>query len=214
MEMVSMVRRDQNPPVATSQPCGVFTTQQGQTRIPLKGQRELRRGRFSQKNAFYFITTCCYKKQKIFTERENVEFLDEALQWLQGNGYIDLYFYIAMPDHVHLVFQLTGDKDLSQLMKSLKQYTGRRIRSRMGSDLRIWQAQYYEHRIRKGEDLKEIMRYCWYNPVRAGIVADPRDYPFWWKNRSLPSSIFHPPSVGAASQPRSTRYGGGESVWS
>jgi len=27
--------------------------------------------------------------------------------------------------------------------------------------------------------LLEIIKYCWYNPVRAGIVDNPKEYPYW-----------------------------------
>jgi hypothetical protein len=43
----------------------------------------------------------------------------------------------------------------------------------------VWQDQFYDHLIRKNEDLHVIMNYCLYNPVRAGLVEHPLDYPFW-----------------------------------
>jgi len=84
-----------------------------------------------------------------------------------------------MPDHVHLVFQLLGNKTLSEVMKSLKQFTGRKIRQKMRLVNPVWQEQYYDHLIRKKESLFEIIRYCWYNPVRAEIVDTPKEYPYW-----------------------------------
>ncbi len=148
-------------------------------KIPEKGSRELRKGRFSQKEAFYFITTCCHNKQKIFLDKENAQIFLNALDWLVEKGYIDLHFCIVMPDHVHLVFQLTGDKTLAEVLKTLKQFTGRRIRQRIGIKNSIWQDQYYDHLIRKDESLYKIIEYCWYNPVRAGIVDNPKEYPYW-----------------------------------
>jgi len=149
------------------------------SKIPEKGSKELRKGRFSQKGAFYFVTTSCYNKQKIFLQEENVQIFFTSLDFFVNRGYIDLYFYIVMPDHVHFVFQLIGDKSLSEVMKSLKQYTGRRIKQGTGIRDPVWQEQYYDHSIRKDENLLEIIKYCWYNPVRAGIVEDPKKYPYW-----------------------------------
>lgn len=144
-----------------------------------KGYKELRKGRYSQKGAFYFITVCCYNRQKNFLYKENVQILFNALGWLEKEKYLEMHFSIVMPDHIHLIFQLTGNKTLSEVIKSLKQFTGRRIKQRMHVKTPIWQEQYYDHLIRKDEDLLEIIKYCWYNPVRAGIVDNPNEYPYW-----------------------------------
>ena len=42
----------------------------------------------------------------------------------------------------------------------------------------LWQANYYEHIVRKDEDLKSIAEYITYNPVRKGFVNDWQNYPF------------------------------------
>ena len=112
------------------------------------------------------------------TSLENNQIVFDCLDWLENKKYIDLHFCIAMPDHVHLVFQLIGDKTLSEVIKSLKQFTGRKIK-RIIIKNPVWQEGYYDHLIRKKESLLEIIKYCWYNSVRAGIVDDPRRYPYW-----------------------------------
>jgi REP element-mobilizing transposase RayT len=74
------------------------------TRIPDSGYKELRKGRYSQRGAFYFVTTCCYNKENFFLNKENIHILSDSIDWLENKKYMDLYFYIAMPNHVHLVF--------------------------------------------------------------------------------------------------------------
>ena len=43
---------------------------------------------------------------------------------------------------------------------------------------RLWQESFYDHVVRPEEDLSAIARYIIDNPVRAGIVKSPLDYPF------------------------------------
>jgi hypothetical protein len=43
---------------------------------------------------------------------------------------------------------------------------------------RLWQPQYYDHVLRDEEDTLRVARYIIVNPVRAGLVTSPRDYPF------------------------------------
>lgn len=42
----------------------------------------------------------------------------------------------------------------------------------------IWQAGYFEHVLREDEDTRRVAGYILANPVRAGLVANPEDYPF------------------------------------
>ena len=51
------------------------------------------------------------------------------------------------------------------------------LRNETGS---VWQAEYYDRGVRGEESLNEIIRYCYENPVRKGLVKWARDYPYWW----------------------------------
>jgi REP element-mobilizing transposase RayT len=44
----------------------------------------------------------------------------------------------------------------------------------------VWQRSFYDHPLRKDEDLLKVAEYIIYNPVRKGLVEDWRDYPFSW----------------------------------
>lgn len=46
---------------------------------------------------------------------------------------------------------------------------------------RVWQDESFDHILRGNESLKEKVRYILENPVRAGLVKSPPDYPWlWW----------------------------------
>jgi len=155
--------------------------------IPEKGSRLLRLGRFSEEGSVYFVTTSCYDRQRLFGDPENVRIVFDCLDWLVAHDWIDLHCAIAMPDHLHAVVQLAGRRTLSDVIGSLKRYTGRRIRERTGISHPVWQDQYYDHRVRRDESLRDIIRYCWFNPVRKGLVHDPKDYPYWRSKYGLPN---------------------------
>ena len=86
---------------------------------------------------------------------------------------------MVMPDHVHLVFQLGNKQTLSRLIQSLKRYTARQINKHLARSGFLWQENYYEHGMRRDESLKKIVRYCYENPVRKGLVEQAKDYPHW-----------------------------------
>ncbi|CUU10830.1 Transposase IS200 like [Candidatus Kryptobacter tengchongensis] len=82
-----------------------------------------------------------------------------------------------MPDHLHLV--LEGNSEEADLWKAIvyfKQKTGYWL-SRNGWDAK-WQKDFYDHILRKDEDLKKHIRYILENPVRKGLTNDWMNYEF------------------------------------
>ncbi len=148
--------------------------------IPERGYRNLRKGRRTLPNYYYFITICCKEKKKILDNKSAFEIILKSCFWLEKEGYIIADFIIVMPNHMHWIFQLLDKKPLSRVIKSFKEYTGREIKKHLSLSETVWQRGFYDHAIRKDESLIEIIKYSLYNPVRAGIVESPDDYPYWW----------------------------------
>ncbi|MGZ8258318.1 MAG: REP-associated tyrosine transposase [Methylotenera sp.] len=81
--------------------------------------------------------------------------------------------FAVMPDHIHWLFQLNQNQSLSKLIQSTKSISAHAI----GSE--IWQTGFYDHAVRKDEDIQTIARYVVANPIRAGLVTNVGDYPHW-----------------------------------
>jgi len=152
---------------------------------PEKGSKELRKGRFSMSGCFYFITTSTFGKRDIFKDKQCFSIILNSLKWLEENKRIELYFLIMMPSHLHIIIKLKESYILASIMRSFKGYTGREIKKHLGLSTAIYQNQYYDHLIRKNESLLEIIKYCWYNPVRRELVESPYDYQYYWSRYEL-----------------------------
>ena len=153
--------------------------------IPEKGSKVLRKGRVSIPVAFYFITTSVYQRKRILNQPVCFQILMDAIRFMEHRGDFTVFFVIAMPDHVHLVFQLGEGRELPSVMLSFKGYTGRKIKEVLRMKEKVWQNSYYDHCIRKEENLVKVLQYAWYNPVRARLVEHPKAYPFWWSRLEL-----------------------------
>ena len=81
-----------------------------------------------------------------------------------------------MPDHVHLLLEGAQESDLPRFIQDFKQRTAFEYRRTLGQFL--WQKSYYDHILRKEEDVRDVARYIIGNPVRAGLVATAKDYPY------------------------------------
>lgn len=144
-----------------------------------KRTKYLRKGRVSVRGQYYLLTTSTHNRRNIFCSPETAQVVLNCLQWLNEQNVIDLEAAVVMPDHLHFVAELKSGT-LSQLMHSLKSYSAKKINTLLNNSGRIWQAQYYDHAIRKNEALIDVIKYCLNNPVRAELVKDFHEYPHWF----------------------------------
>jgi len=87
--------------------------------------------------------------------------------------------WVVMPDHVHWLFQLEEKSGLSNVMKRLKACSAKRINEALKKEGAVWQRAYYDHAVRKDEDIREIARYMIANPLRKKLVSEIGKYPLW-----------------------------------
>jgi len=85
--------------------------------------------------------------------------------------------YCLMPDHAHVL--LEGASPHSTTLSCFvgwKQQTGRIARARLG--IRLWQKSLYDRVLRSEDSSLAVAAYVVSNPVRAGLAASIRDYPW------------------------------------
>jgi REP element-mobilizing transposase RayT len=99
---------------------------------------------------------------------------------------IQLHAAVVMPTHVHLVFTPLRDQEgwpyqLRFILKQLKGCSARSINKLLDcSGVPVWQDESFDHVLRSNESLAEKIEYIRQNPVRAGLVHTPQDYPWLW----------------------------------
>jgi REP element-mobilizing transposase RayT len=136
-------------------------------------QQDLRKGRFSQNNQIYHITTNTLKRMPIFLSFDMARIMVSVLKQSDALNHTQTLAFVVMPDHIHWLFQLNLNQTLATLIQSVKSVSAHTLGQT------IWQAGYYDHAIRKDEDIRGIARYIIANPVRAGLVKKVGDYPHW-----------------------------------
>ena len=82
-----------------------------------------------------------------------------------------------MPDHGHLLIEgKLEESDLWQSIVNFKRKSGYWLTRNHPSE--EWQKDFYDHILRKDEDLMKQVRYILGNPVRRGLVEDWKTYPY------------------------------------
>lgn len=85
--------------------------------------------------------------------------------------------YVVMSNHVHIL--IWPKASLPEITKSIKGFSARkanRILSRTGE--KFWQEESYDHAVRSEDGFHRIARYIERNPVKAGLVTSPKDWPW------------------------------------
>ena len=94
--------------------------------------------------------------------------------------------YVLMPDHVHAFVRIGREMTLRRWESGLKQCLGKALvklghepATIPGAKLRsFWQPGFFDHLLRHCESYAEKWDYVWRNPVRAGLVTKPEDWPY------------------------------------
>jgi putative transposase len=85
--------------------------------------------------------------------------------------------YCFMPDHMHLLIEGQSEaSDALAFVHRAKQLSGYEFSKMFGRTL--WQPSFNDHILRDDEATLSVARYIFENPVRAGLVKNPEDYPF------------------------------------
>lgn len=92
--------------------------------------------------------------------------------------------FVVLPDHLHCIWRLPrDDTDCASRWQLIKTRfcQGLAIDPRhpghvAGDDRAIWQSHFWPHAIGSRQELRDLRRYCWQDPVRHGLVTRPEDW--------------------------------------
>jgi REP element-mobilizing transposase RayT len=119
---------------------------------------------------------------------------DALLHGESGRRFYQLRAWVIMPNHVHVL--LRPQTNLPVITRWLKGSTARQANLILGrTGKAFWQDESFDHRVRDEMELGRLVRYVEHNPVSAGLVADPGDWP-WSSARLAGESAC--PTIGAS----------------
>lgn len=144
------------------------------------GQHRLRKGRASEPGQAYLLTTVTKRRKPLFLDLWTARIVVNILRQEHDAGRAYSHAFVLMPDHLHWLISLPAGNSLTNLMRSVKTFTARRLNQRtVHRGGQIWQRGFHDRALRREEDLRQAGRYVVANPLRAGLVATIGEYPHW-----------------------------------
>jgi REP-associated tyrosine transposase len=127
------------------------------------------------KPVIVFVTVCSNSKRPVLAKADAAELIvsswEKSISWIVGR-------YVIMPNHVHFfcapaTFPAEPSNQWVRYWKTLASREWPRIREHP-----IWQRDFWDTQLRQHDSYGAKWQYVVENPVRAGLVRAPEDWPF------------------------------------
>lgn len=147
----------------------------------------------------YFITTTAEKHHHIFKRESIIRILLDSLHFLRTSKRMELFCFVIMPNHIHLIGKFSHESPMSDMVRDFKRHTARqiirqlmaeekterlgilqRLNKHEGQDYKVWEDGYDARDIFTPEFLWQKMEYIHYNPCRQkwNLAGAPETYPW------------------------------------
>ena len=117
-------------------------------------------------------------RQAIFTTVADYQYLQALLDDNAKKFAVDIHAYVLMTNHFHLLATPQTDTGLPQMMQAVGRSYVRYFNDLQTRTGTLWEGRYRSTVIQTERYLLACMAYIDLNPVRAGMVAEARDYPW------------------------------------
>ena len=142
------------------------------------------RRNFVPGGTFFFTVTL--RDRRSSTLVEHIAELRAAFRKARRRRTFTIDAIVVLPDHLHAIFTLPpGDADFSARWRMIKgAFTaglvaaGAPLAPNQKGEYKLWQRRFWEHTIRDDGDFERHVDYIHINPVKHGLVAMAREWPY------------------------------------
>jgi putative transposase len=136
----------------------------------------LKPGRLISPPGTYFVTFSTWQRRRLFVVENYARLFLQTLYRYRRKDRYQLYAFVVMPEHVHLLFTPATEVTLEHAVQLIKGGYSHALGSLIGRKREIWQRGFTDHRIRDDQDFTHHRNYIHHNPVERGLVDDPGKY--------------------------------------
>jgi putative transposase len=126
----------------------------------------------------YFVTASNFGKQSLLQSDRMANLFIEVLLHYQKQNKYRLHEFVVMPNHFHLLLTPVSPVPLGKAVQFIKGAFSYRAKKELGFLGEIWQTSFYDHRVRDANEYIRFRHYIHMNPVRRGLAALPKEFPF------------------------------------
>ena len=144
------------------------------SRSILGGMSRLRRLVVSDR---WFFVTCRVLPGRHLSDSEFACLAQVIRERREEHGFL-LSAWVFLPDHWHAIFYPAHPLTIGRVMESIKDASTKRINRSRREVGRLLQPRFFDRALRTVREYKEKVEYIHLNPVKAGLVSRPEDWPW------------------------------------
>ncbi|WP_121810732.1 REP-associated tyrosine transposase [Mucilaginibacter kameinonensis] len=171
--------------------------------------------RTASTDELYFVTLTVIDWVDVFTRRIYSDFIIQNLKYCQQNKRLNIYAYVLMTNHLHMVANV-DEGSLSDVLRDFKTYTSKEIiklisnnpsesrrvwllnafelsgkQNPLNKNHQFWQNGNYPVLLYSNDVIQQKIDYIHDNPVRAGFVGSAHEYWYSSANPESPLEIIY-----------------------
>ena len=135
----------------------------------------MRRARVTSNTGIYHLTARGNGKQEIFLDEIDNRYFLKLIIEAKNRHDTEIYAYCIMGNHYHL---LVESRNIADFCKEINQTYAHYYNAKNKTVGHVFQGRYKSFAVENEEYLTCVLRYIHNNPVKAGIVENPGDYPW------------------------------------
>jgi putative transposase len=146
----------------------------------------------------YFITTTAVERVHIFSRDCIKQVIVKSLQFIHTQHWINLYAFVIMPNHIHLMVRFFPGYQLPGVMRDFKKFTSKQIfhsfeehsdqevlgflsraaQSSPKQTFKVWEDDYDARNVFSSDFLWQKLEYIHHNPCRPQwkLAKKPEEY--------------------------------------
>ena len=157
--------------------------------------------KITDQTELYFVTFTVVRWADVFIREAYREIFVRSVKYCQENKGLQVYAWVLMTSHAHLIIGTDGTNRLEDIIRDLKSYTSRKIRLEMencsyesrkdwllhlfykagvhnsnNKDYQFWIQNNHPIQLPNGDMLAQRLNYIHNNPVEAGFVYEPQHW--------------------------------------
>jgi REP element-mobilizing transposase RayT len=131
----------------------------------------------------YFLSACTHFRRELFRHPAACHLVVDQLMRASRKHQFAVIAYVVMPDHIHVLVEgMSATSDFIKWLDLFKQLSSYYEKRRSG--VKLWQEGYWDYTLRDDDSVVGLASYIVWNPVVAGLVATPPEYPHSGSERS------------------------------
>lgn len=126
----------------------------------------------------YHIVQRGNNRQPCFIERDNYPYYLELWRKMSRRYGVCVHSYCLMNNHIHFLVTPDQETSVSNMMKVVGSCYAQYINKKYKRTGTLWEGRHRHSLVQTDKYFLTCMRYIELNPVRAGMVDQPEDYPW------------------------------------